>query len=108
MNYTLKTIADLVNGELIGDPEKIISKTSRIEDADQFSLSFISNKKYLHHLESTEAGAIIVSKSIGTEVSGRNLILAEDPYVAFTTALITLFSYKDPNTGIHPWVEPVG
>jgi UDP-3-O-[3-hydroxymyristoyl] glucosamine N-acyltransferase len=102
LKHTVKSIADLVEGEIVGNPDLLISKASKIEDADRDSICFISNSKYLHFLETTKAGAVIVNRDFEIDVNGTTLILADDPYVAFTKALIGLFNYADPNEGIHP------
>ncbi len=102
VSHTAQQISDLVQGEILGNAASKISGVATIETAGPKDLCFISNKKYLHHLQSTKAGAIIVGKEVNEAPNGTTLIKTEMPYVAFCQVLIELFDYKDPNSGIHP------
>ena len=102
MTHSVEQIAAMIGGEISGDKDVRISKVAKIEEADSESICFISNKKYLHFLDTTEAGAVIVDSKLDTSEYTRTLIKSEQPYVAFCTVLIKLFDYKDPNTGVHP------
>lgn len=102
MSYTVRKIADLVQGEIIGDASIEISNVAKIEDAKSTDLCFISNKKYLPFLEESNAGAIIIGKDVSDIPASATVIKCDMPYVAFCQVLIELFDYKDPNTGIHP------
>ena len=102
MSHTAQQIADLVQGELIGQGDRIITGVSKIEDASSSDLCFISNKKYRHFLNTTEAGVVLVEKELEEIPEGRTVIKCAMPYVAFCQVLIQLFDYKDPNSGIHP------
>lgn len=102
MSYTVQKIAELIQGEIIGDPSIEISNVAKIEDAKSSDLCFISNKKYLHFLEESNAGAIIIGKEVVDIPEGVTVIKCEMPYVAFCQILIELFDYSDPNQGIHP------
>lgn len=102
MTYTVQKIADLVQGELIGDATKELSSVAKIEEATASDLCFISNKKYMHFLEESNAGAIIIGKDIEEIPDGVTVIKCDMPYVAFCQVLIEFFDYRDPNTGIHP------
>ena len=60
VTLTAAKIAEMVNGKLIGSPDRTISSVSGIRDAQSDQLSFIGNKKYQHQLESTKAGVVLV------------------------------------------------
>jgi UDP-3-O-[3-hydroxymyristoyl] glucosamine N-acyltransferase len=75
---------------------------AKIEEASASDLCFISNKKYQHFLQSTKAGALIIDKNLESLVTHQTVIICEMPYVAFCTALITYFDYKNTYSGIHP------
>ena len=102
MSHTAQQISDLIKGEIKGDGAARISGVATIETAGPEDLCFISNKKYLHHLQTTNAAAVIVGKEVDEAPNGTTLIKTDMPYVAFCQVLIELFDYKDPNTGIHP------
>lgn len=100
MSYTAQDIAKLVGGELIGDGNKLITNVAKIEEANDTDLCFISNKKYIHYLAETKAGAVIIDKDTADIPNGKTVIKCDMPYVSFCQVLIELFDYKDPNTGI--------
>lgn len=102
MSYTVEDIAKLVNGEVVGDQSKVILGVSKIEDASASDLCFISNKKYLHFLQTSNAGAIIVGADLEDIPEGKTVIKCAMPYVAFCQALIECFDYKPERKGIHP------
>jgi UDP-3-O-[3-hydroxymyristoyl] glucosamine N-acyltransferase len=92
MQFTSRQIAELVSGQLQGAADIVGSQLSKIEEAASGSISFIANPKYLHHLSSTKASILIVSKDV--ELNGHAIpaiIQVDDPYSAFTL-LLNLFS----------------
>lgn len=108
MKLTAAKIAQEVNGTVEGNPDVEIDRVSKIEEATSNSLCFIANKKYGHHMQTTEAGIVLLDESIKNVPEGKTVIRCSHPYVAFCTMLIQYFDYKDPNTGIHPTavIEP--
>ena len=66
-----------------------------IDEAGKGDLTFVANPKYRKKIETTSASAVLVSP--GTEAVGKNLLIVEDPYVAFGKAL-SLFYPEDHGT----------
>lgn len=103
MNLTAAKIAEIVNGTVEGNPDQIIGTVSKIEDATDKSLCFLSNKKYSHYLQTTSAGIVLLDDTFTSIPKGLTVIRCSHPYVAFCTILIQYFDYKSPyHTGIHP------
>ncbi|MHC4870569.1 MAG: UDP-3-O-(3-hydroxymyristoyl)glucosamine N-acyltransferase [Planctomycetota bacterium] len=84
-NSTVGEISKLVNGEIIGDEKLTLSEVASLELACSSSLSFLTNKKYLNLLESTQAGAVITSKEITDAPT--TLIRVDNPDLAFSLAV---------------------
>ena len=59
--FSLKKLAGFTNDRIVGKSNIIIKKISSIESADTNSITFIDNKKYFKNLDSTKAGACIIS-----------------------------------------------
>ena len=57
---TLKELAKLVQGTIIGDPNLLINGTSTIEDGKPNTITFIGYKKYNQYATISKASAIIV------------------------------------------------
>ena len=88
MKFTAKQIADILEGEIIGNPEAEVSKLSKIEEGTNGSLTFLSNPKYNPYIYSTKASIAIVNKSFELEKDiETTLIKVEDAYKSFSKLL---------------------
>ena len=60
IDFKIKNLAEVFNGEIIGDKKLKIKGLSSIENASMGDITFINNEKYLEHAKSTKASAIII------------------------------------------------
>ena len=60
MGYRLKEIAELVEGRLIGDGQRIIEGINRLNQAGASELSFFKDKRYEKELKETRASALLL------------------------------------------------
>ena len=102
MKLSAAKIAEVVNGTVEGIESVEVSTVSKIEDATSESLCFLSNKKYSHFLQTTNAAIVLLDDKIEKIPAGQTVIRCSHPYVAFCQILIQYFDYKDPNTDVHP------
>ncbi|MCL4125926.1 UNVERIFIED_CONTAM: hypothetical protein GTU68_029605 [Idotea baltica] len=88
MKFTAQQIADILDGELVGNSNEEVSKLSKIEEGEKGSLTFLSNPKYNSYLYSTNASVAIINKNfiLEKEIS-TTLIKVEDAYKAFSKLL---------------------
>ena len=88
MNFTAKQIAQILEGEIVGDPNAKVSKLAKIEEGKIGTLTFLSNPKYEPFLYTTEASITIVNKDLelAKQVS-TTLIRVENAYKAFSKLL---------------------
>jgi UDP-3-O-[3-hydroxymyristoyl] glucosamine N-acyltransferase len=103
MPNTLKEIAELLNGELVGDATLVITGVSGIKEAQEGDITFLANPKYLPLLEETRASAIITSRDIKS--AAKPIIRTENPSLAFAkiVSFMAPCEIKHPQ-GIHPSV----
>lgn len=88
MQLTVKEIAEVLKGEVDGDEDKVINTLSKIQDAKNGSISFLSNPKYENFVYSTRASAVIVSNAFEPRKKiNTTLVRVEDPYSAFSVLL---------------------
>ena len=88
MEFTIKDIAAILNGEIIGDDGLKIKTLGAIQDAKVGAISFLSNPKYENFIYTTKASAIIAKKGFNPKKPiNATLILVEDPYLSFTILL---------------------
>lgn len=102
MEITVAQLAAMVAGEIEGNPEAKISTFSPIEEAQEGSLSFLSNPKYTPHLYTTEATAVLVDKNFKAEQEVRTtLIRVADVYSTLSGLLDKFNAAQQPTkTGI--------
>jgi UDP-3-O-[3-hydroxymyristoyl] glucosamine N-acyltransferase len=101
MPRTLKEIATLVAGELIGDGSILIKGVSGIQEACEGEITFLANPKYLPYLDKTKASAVIVSREVtpGT----KPVIRCDNPSIAFTKIVSFILPQEDKHpAGIDP------
>ncbi|MBU0758963.1 MAG: UDP-3-O-(3-hydroxymyristoyl)glucosamine N-acyltransferase [Candidatus Omnitrophica bacterium] len=101
MKKTLKEIAAIINGEIIGDKETVVTGVCGIKEAQEGDLTFIANSRYLSLMNHTKASAIITSKDV--QQAPKPIIRTDNPSIAFAkmVSLLAPNEAKRPK-GIHP------
>lgn len=97
---TLKELAELVGGTVIGDEGLPILSVAPIDTAGPGEISFISNPKYLPKLAESRASAVIVAP--GVEAAGKSLLVCRNPYLAFARVLTHLQVRRPEPLGVMP------
>ncbi|WP_420553371.1 UDP-3-O-(3-hydroxymyristoyl)glucosamine N-acyltransferase [Tenacibaculum aiptasiae] len=88
MKFKAKQIADILEGEIVGDPNIEVDKLSKIEEGSEGSLTFLSNPKYNSFIYTTNASVAIVNKSFEPEKEiETTLIKVDDAYQSFSKLL---------------------
>ncbi len=88
MKFKAKQIAEILDGEILGNPEVEVSKLSKIEEGESGSLTFLSNPKYHSFLYTTQASITIVNSDFVLEKEvNTTLIKVKDAYKAFSKLL---------------------
>ncbi len=78
----------LIGGKVEGDGAATVNRLEKIEEATEGSIAFLANPKYLPHIYSTQATAVIVKDDFQPEKEiNSSLIRVEDPYSAFAKLL---------------------
>lgn len=101
MRKTLKEIAKLINGEVVGDAGVVITGVAGIKEASGGDITFLANPKYLPLIDKTLASAIITSRDV--KIDSRPAILVDNPSLAFSK-IISVFAPCEIThpKGIHP------
>ena len=101
MKFTAIQIAELLNGEIVGDKNVEVSNLSKIEEGKSGSLTFLSNPKYTPFIYSTNASITIVNNDFSPERElSTTLIKVKDAYSAFSVLLDHYNSIKSNKVGI--------
>ncbi|MCF6343070.1 MAG: UDP-3-O-(3-hydroxymyristoyl)glucosamine N-acyltransferase [Devosiaceae bacterium] len=89
------------------EDEQIISGANELQNAKPNEISLAANRKYLELLSKTNAGCVIVHKSIIEAVpNGTLAILAKDPHLVFTKILEGLYPRGAKNRILRSQIEP--
>ena len=101
MQKTLKEVANIIDGEIIGDENIIVTGICGIKEAQEGDLTFIANSRYLPLMGQTRASAIITSMDV--KAAPKAIIRTENPSLAFAK-MVSLLAPNDIRRpkGIHP------
>jgi UDP-3-O-[3-hydroxymyristoyl] glucosamine N-acyltransferase len=98
---TLREIAQIIGGEIVGDADTLVRGVNGIKEARAGEITFIANPKYSPLLEKTSASAVITGREVIS--SPCPLIRTDNPSLAFAK-VISLFTPSEivHPAGIHP------
>ncbi len=102
MEITVAQLAAMVAGEIEGNAKAKISTFSPIEEAQEGSLSFLSNPKYKDFLYTTNATAVLVDKNFVAEQEIKTTLIRVSDVYSTLSGLLDKFNeaQKDNKTGI--------
>lgn len=81
MEFSLREIAELVGGEVIGDDRLVVTGINSLDLAGRGDLSFFSDRKYKENIKKTKASAILVSKE--TSLFNGPQVVISNPALAY-------------------------
>lgn len=99
-SFSLTDLADRLGAEVVGDGEQMIEGIRPLDHAGPEHLSFLHNPKYVEQAAESPAGAILVQDP--DQLTGRNLLVCEQPYLAVARALEIFHPRPRPEAGVHP------
>lgn len=92
LTFTAEQIASILGGEIKGDKQAAVSDVSGIEEAREGTLCFLSDEKYVHHLASTKASIVLMSKTIAYEGETNATVILVDNARAAVAQLLGMVS----------------
>ncbi len=88
MQLTINQLAELLDGEVIGDGDVKVNKIAPLDKAGPGAISFLHNPKYEPQLYTTKAEAVIINKKLQLKQSVEpSLIAVDDPYNSLSILL---------------------
>ena len=113
MSVSLRQLAELVGGHVLGDPEILIAAARSLREAQPGDITFVEDVKHLPLLSHCRASAAVTSCSVTQ--TGIPLIQVADPLAAFM-AIVRYFQEGtacstvpalgvDPRAAVHPSVH---
>jgi len=99
-NKTAGQLAEEFNLEVCGNEDLVLNGVGSLFDANDGTLSFIRNTKYLKNLSTTKASAIIVPKDLDLPENGKTFLKSESPYISFAEVLKKYYLSEIDYSGI--------
>ena len=88
IDFKIKNIAEIFEGEIIGNREIQITGVNDIENAKKGDITFLSNEKYKKYLDSTKASAVIINKEVELPNNSKlTFLVVKDSYLSFALLL---------------------
>ena len=88
MKFTAQQIAEILNGEILGNAKVEVNSLAKIEEGNKGDLCFLANEKYTQYIYTTKASIVLVNTSFTSnkEISS-TLIKVKDAYSSFSQLL---------------------
>ncbi|NHZ84958.1 MAG: UDP-3-O-(3-hydroxymyristoyl)glucosamine N-acyltransferase [Planctomycetia bacterium] len=96
---TLRKLASIVGGKVIGAPDKVINGVSDIKEGVPNTITFLFNPKHKELINHTSASAIIVTDSV--LLSDKSGIVVDNPRLAMVKVLKLFGPPDNREKGIH-------
>ena len=101
MKFNAQQIAEILNGEIVGNSEVEVNSLAKIEEGKKGDLSFLANPKYTPYIYTSKTSIIIVNKSFFPDKDiNATLIKVEDAYASFSQLLDLYNQMKFEKIGI--------
>jgi UDP-3-O-[3-hydroxymyristoyl] glucosamine N-acyltransferase len=98
---TATALVEQLGGQLRGDDVTITNITS-LQQAEAHDISFLSNPRLRTEAIASRAGVLIVTEKSAEILSGRSLIVTDDPYLYFARVARLFHPRPQAKAGIHP------
>ncbi len=103
MEFTARQIAQVINGEIIGNENVTVNSFSKIEEGKPGSISFLANPKYTHYIYNTEASIVLIDKNAILEKPVETTLIKVDNAYECIAKLLQMYEATKPKkTGIDP------
>jgi UDP-3-O-[3-hydroxymyristoyl] glucosamine N-acyltransferase len=101
VGVTVRELADLVAGKVVGDGDCVITAARALDEAQSGDVTFVEDEKHARYLHGCRASAVVVPATI--PVNGQTLIQVADPLAAFVVIVRRLHGREAPPCrGIDP------
>jgi UDP-3-O-[3-hydroxymyristoyl] glucosamine N-acyltransferase len=101
MKFTAEQIAEILSGNIVGNPNTEVSSLAKIEDGEKGNLCFLANEKYTNYVYSTNASIILVNESFELEKKIKpTLIKVKDAYTSFSELIEVYNKMKFNDVGL--------
>lgn len=101
MSQSIRSLAEIVSGQIVGDPELIVHAARPLGEAQPGDITFVEDEKHAPQLHDCHASAAVVSNTM--PANGKVLIRVADPLNAFVAIVRHLHGRPEqPPSGVDP------
>lgn len=94
MQITARILAEMVSGEIDGNPDVSVTAPAKIEEAKEGEITFLANPKYEEYVYTTEASVILVNRTFQPREAIKATLLRVDDVYATLGLLLGEFGDK--------------
>jgi UDP-3-O-[3-hydroxymyristoyl] glucosamine N-acyltransferase len=98
MELSIREIAELVDGELLGSGDSVVKGVAPLDRAGPEDISFAVSEKYRAQVGQTHACAVLVP--LGFQEPKKTLVRVKNPYLAMAKVSTLLHTVSEPVLGI--------
>jgi UDP-3-O-[3-hydroxymyristoyl] glucosamine N-acyltransferase len=91
MEFSLEAIAKMVNGDIVGEPGKIVCGAAPFDSATPDDITFAGQAKFLKKLPECTAGAVLVPRQAAPQ--SMPIIRVDDAQVAFAQVMQAFYPH---------------
>lgn len=103
MKFSARQIADLLHGEVDGNPDASVHTFAKIEEGVEGAISFLANPHYEHYIYQTHSSIVLVNRDFRpSQPVPATLIRVDDAYEAVARLLEIYEQAHGKRKGIHP------
>ncbi len=97
MEISAKTLAEVLGGEVVGDPSVTVSEPARIEQGRKGTICFYANPKYEHYVYQTKADILLVNRDFEPKSPIPATLIKVDDAYASVAKLLSYFNTLKKN-----------
>lgn len=103
MEFTAQQIAQVLGGEVEGNPTASVSTFARIEEGVSGAISFLSDARYEHYLYTTQSSVVLVNRDFHpAQPVAATLVRVDDARECVARLLAMVQKGQARRSGIHP------
>jgi UDP-3-O-[3-hydroxymyristoyl] glucosamine N-acyltransferase len=104
MQFTAKTLAEYLHGDIVGDENTVAGTVARIEQGAPGALCFLANPKYEQYLYTTKASIVLINRNFELQQPVSCTLIRVDNAYESIAALLDLYnSMKTLNKKGRSW-----
>jgi len=97
--YTLKEISKLIDSELVGDDNFLISGMNEIHVVEKGDIVFVDHPKYYANALESAASVVLINKKVACP-DGKALLISDDPFRDFCKLAVHFKPFQTANKSI--------